>query len=60
MTRQEFIAWEQVSRDTIDVKRCYVDIAGDLVAGILLSQIVYWHLPDKDGNDAVGCWTQRD
>jgi len=53
MTRQEFIAWEQVSRDTIDVKRCYVDIAGDLVAGILLSQIVYWHLPDKDGNDKL-------
>ena len=47
MTRQEFIAWEQVSRDTIDVKRCYVDIAGDLVAGILLSQIVYWHLPGE-------------
>ena len=53
MTRQEFIAWEQVSRDTIDVKRCYIDIAGDLVAGVLLSQIVYWHLPDKDGNDKL-------
>ena len=54
MTRQEFIAWEQASRDTIDVKRCYVDIAGgDLIAGILLSQIMYWHLPAKDGGDKL-------
>jgi hypothetical protein len=45
----EFCRWEKMSRDTIDVKRCYIDIAGDLVAGILLSQIIYWHLPNKDG-----------
>jgi len=50
MSRQEFLAWEQASRDTIDVKRCYVDLAqGDLIAGILLSQIVFWHLPAKNG-----------
>ena len=54
MTRQEFLAWEQASRDTIDVKRCYIDLAGeDLVAGILLSQIVYWHLPGRDGGDKL-------
>ena len=54
MTRQEFLTWEQASRDTIDVKRCYVDIAGgDLIAGILLSQIMYWHLPAKDGGDKL-------
>lgn len=50
MTIEEFWDWERRSRDTIDVKRCYIDIAGDLVAGILLSQIMYWFLPDKEGN----------
>ena len=49
MNQQEFCQWEAVSRDTIDVKRVYIDLAGDLVAGILLSQIIYWHLPGKDG-----------
>lgn len=49
MNINDFLKWEQASRDTIDVKRIYVDIAGDLVAGILLSQIVYWHLPNQQG-----------
>ena len=46
----EFYAWERTSRDTIDLKRCYVDIAGDLVSGLLLSQIIYWFLPGDKGN----------
>ena len=29
----EFFRWEQASHDTIDVKRCYIDVAGDLVSG---------------------------
>jgi hypothetical protein len=44
-----FLAWEQESRDTIDFKKIYVDMAGDLLAGLLLSQIVFWHLPNKQG-----------
>ena len=44
-----FLLWERASRDTLDVKRVYIDMAGDLVAGIVLSQIVYWHLPGRDG-----------
>jgi hypothetical protein len=44
-----FIAWERASRDTIDVKRCYIDIAGDLATGVLLSQIIFWFLPNKKG-----------
>lgn len=47
---REFLQWEQASRDTIDVKRVYIDVADDLVAGILLSQIVFWYLPGKNGN----------
>lgn len=45
----QFLLWERSSRDTIEVKRAYIDMAGDLVAGIVLSQIVYWHLPSRDG-----------
>lgn len=50
MNRQvrEFLLWENASRDTVDFKKCYVDLADDLVAGLLLSQIVYWHLPSKE------------
>ncbi|WP_380102053.1 hypothetical protein [Deinococcus rufus] len=44
---RSFIAWEAVSRDTIDFKKIYVDVAGDLKAGLLLSQILYWRLPSK-------------
>jgi hypothetical protein len=44
-----FFLWERASRDTIDFKTTYVDMAGDLVAGLLLSQIVYWHLPKRNG-----------
>ena len=50
LTPQEFYAWERASRDTIDVKRCYIDLAGDLVSGILLSQIIYWFLPGEKGS----------
>lgn len=44
-----FIHWEGASRDTIDFKRCYCEISDDLVSGILLSQIIFWHLPDRKG-----------
>ncbi|MEH1899346.1 MAG: hypothetical protein V7K94_29410 [Nostoc sp.] len=52
--QNSFLAWESRSRDTIEVKRCYVDVAGgDLIAGILLSQIIYWHLPDREGQSRL-------
>ena len=44
-----FLNWEQSSRDTIDFKKAYIDMAGDLIAGLVLSQIVYWHLPGRNG-----------
>lgn len=58
MDMQGFLAWEAASRDTIDVKRCYIDVAGDLVAGVLLSQIVFWHLRGRDGQQRLN--VQRD
>lgn len=45
----KFLLWEATSRDTIDFKKAYVDIANDLIAGLLLSQVIYWYLPDKHG-----------
>lgn len=45
---ENFLTWEKESPDCIDFKRLYYVIAGnDLHAGILLSQIIYWHLPSK-------------
>lgn len=42
-----FIAHEAASRDTIDFKRVYAEIAGRGTTGLLLSQIVYYYLPFK-------------
>lgn len=50
---EDFIYWEKTSRETIDFKTIYVDIAGDLVAGLLLSQIIYWNLPNKKGESKL-------
>lgn len=44
----KFLYWEKSSRDTIDFKKSYVDMSEDLIAGLLLSQIVYWHLPSNE------------
>lgn len=43
-----FLAWRTNTRDTIDFKKIYVDMAGDLITGLMLSQIIYWYLPDKE------------
>lgn len=49
-----FVQWELASRETIDFKMIYVDIAGgDILAGLLLSQIIFWNLPNKDGRSKL-------
>jgi len=55
-----FIRWELLSRDTIDVKRVYVDITDDLIAGILLSQIIYYNLPSKKSNKITKLTLKKD
>ena len=52
-TFRDFLLWERTTRDTIDFKKVYVDVADDLIAGLMLSQIIYWHLPTKDGNSKM-------
>ena len=49
----DFLLWETASRDTIDFKTIYVDMADDLIAGLLLSQIIFWYLPAKDGTSKL-------
>jgi len=37
-------------RDSIDVKRIYIDICGgNLIDAVIFSQIMYWHEPKADG-----------
>lgn len=49
----ELFKLEQFSRDSFRVKRTYIDIAEDLIAGLLLGQIVYWNLPNENGNSKL-------
>jgi hypothetical protein len=53
MNHETFILWEAASKDTIDFKKIYVDIADDLNAGLMLSEIVFWYLPNKQGNSKL-------
>jgi hypothetical protein len=51
---REFLAWEKATCDIVDFKRIYVDMAGDLVTGLMLSQLVYWCLlPDGKGESKL-------
>lgn len=50
---ETFLEWEGATRDTIDFKVAYVDMAGDVMAGLLLSQIVYWYLPNRKGQSKL-------
>ena len=48
-----FTDQENKSRDLIIFKKNYVDLTNDLIAGLLLHQIVFWFLPSKDGNSKL-------
>lgn len=53
MTEQDwtlFEAHERTDYERVSLKKAYVDMVGDLNAGLLLSQIIYWHLSDKQGH----------
>lgn len=57
---ERFLRWEQASRESIDFKTIYVDMTSDLIAGLLLSQIVYWRLPDKKRKAKTKLRIERD
>ncbi|MEW6400443.1 MAG: hypothetical protein AB1649_01515 [Chloroflexota bacterium] len=50
---EKYLQWEKATRDVLDVKRVYIDMAGDLVAGIVLSEILYWYQPNKNGESKL-------
>lgn len=54
-----YLRWEKGTKDTVDFKRIYVDMAGDLVAGIMLSQLMFWFQPNRDGGTKTRwSWTR--
>lgn len=55
----DFIVWEKASRDTIDVKVCYLDLAGDVVTGLFLSQLIYWYLPNSKGQSKLRIYKDK-
>lgn len=44
---------ETFARSGYMVRLAYVDITGDLIAGILLGQIVYWYMPNEQGKSKL-------
>jgi hypothetical protein len=53
---EDFLAWEKTSQSTVDFKTAYADLAGDIHAGLLLSQVIYWYLPSKKGASKLRVW----
>lgn len=53
LTFSEFLTWERTTNDTIDFKKIYADMAEDTLAGLVLSQLVYWHMPSKQGTSKM-------
>jgi hypothetical protein len=49
----QFLQWEKATQDVLDFKKIYVDVAGDVMAGLMLSELVYWHLPSKEGKSRL-------
>lgn len=44
---------ETFARNGYTVRLAYVDITEDLIAGILLGQIVYWYMPNEQGKSKL-------
>lgn len=52
--QRSWITAETASHDTIAVKKIYIDInEGNLTDGVLFSQIMYWHMPSKQGESKM-------
>lgn len=50
---ENFLKVEKANKDFIKLNLSYIDMTGDIIAGIMLSQIIYWHLPSKNGNSKL-------
>ena len=48
----QFCIMEQLTHDSIDLKKAYIDMAGgNILAGLFISQVVFWELPNRSGAD---------
>ena len=52
-TRDEFLDWERATHDVIAVNRCYIDLADDALAGLFLSQLMYYQTLTADGGERL-------
>lgn len=56
-TREDFVRLlksdTRLKDDSIVVKRVYIDMAEDIIAGVLLSQIAYWHGNTKNNQSRM-------
>lgn len=51
---EKFLLWENAGSNVISTKKAYIDMTGgDLIAGIVLSEIIFWHLPNKEGKSKL-------
>lgn len=50
---KKFSSKEKERNSDLNTKKMYVDLTGDLVTAHLLSQIIYWFLPGKNGQSKI-------
>ena len=53
MDLNEFLQLKAMEQQRVNFEMTYVDMTGDLISGLLLSQIVYWFTPDKNGKSKI-------
>ena len=58
MNRDQFFSWAASRSDSLEVWKECIDMAGDINAGIMLSQIVSWHLSSNE-NAQTELWAKR-
>lgn len=51
MDMNEFLQLKAMEQQRVNFEMTYVDMTGDLISGLLLSQIVYWFTPTKEGKN---------
>lgn len=53
MDLNEFLQLKAMEQQRVNFEMTYVDMTGDLISGLLLSQIIYWFTPDKNGKSKL-------
>ena len=48
-----FYKLEEAEKRQVNVKMAYIDMTNDIISGMLLSQIIYWNLPSKQGSSKL-------